>query len=117
MGKNSNKLELEDISRRILSDKTRKDIPFGNFIVVISGYRHCKERMNFELSDSGEPVIKTFAGSTFYFYNDFYDFKGNKFSTEEVTAHYNKYFHTFIKIPNKKSSLRIDYRALASKGE
>lgn len=106
-------ITIEDIIHRVLSDKTRKEIPYKDFIIVISAYKRIEERLKFKIEPE-KPIIvadKPTKG-TFYIYDDFYDFEGNKSSAEEVKAHYDKYFHTFMHIPGKHSSFRIDYRPI-----
>jgi hypothetical protein len=113
----NNKLSLDMILNEIKQKLNERKITNGKVEVVLSWYRHAKDRVDFELIESTHivtPLIKQKGMFTFYIYDDFYSPKNTKY----------KFYESFVINTHNKtdngthdSSYRICYKVMRGKKE
>ena len=111
------KISILDITTCIRLDVAKK-IKADKFIVVISAYDKIKEYLGFTID--GQPEIYENINGTFHFYDDFYDYNGDKNNKEEMEKYYSQFYHIYFnhiysnndKTTSTKCVFRIDYKPI-----
>lgn len=91
------KITILDITTLIRLDVANKmktnEFKFkpNEFIVVISAYDKIKDYLGFTIDDPQPNVYENING-IFHFYDDFYDYKGDKNNKDEIEKYYNQFY-------------------------
>ena len=96
---NNDKISLMLILNTIKDVLNTKHITNGKVEVVISWYRHAKDKVDFVLNESSTSTIVELNRVKFHIYDEFY------------SASYDKYDNIFIE-PNPMLRFRVDYRVI-----
>ena len=98
----SDKLSLDEILIPIKQKLNERHITHAKVEVVLSWYRHAKDKVDFELIESSHlkiPLIKEIGKINFYIYDDFYS------STKYI-------YYDSIAIKKSASSYRVCFRVV-----